>query len=329
MDKWGKGGAVWLLDLTNGRARVLTHGYALAVSRNGLGCLAFSPDSKLLAVCGVAGEAGFGKYQADYAVQLWEVSAGKEVPGFIRHGAAGHVAFSPDGKFIASAPWNSLFFPPGPMFILNPHNLLHLWDRSAGEAVKLSSSYHGFLWGIAFSPDSSQLAVAAGKHISLLDIGEGEEVHRFECGSKCAAPTFSPDGKFLAVHAWHGFVFATPDDHIEAWDVSSGRRQAFEPELTSWGCSIAFVPASQVLATTQVDNTIPFWDIASGRELRRIEFPNGAPCTFVFTPDGKELIGGGPESNPVVHMWDAKTGRDLQQWDLTSILESGEATKKK
>jgi Tol biopolymer transport system component len=105
VEKGGKWGAVWLLNLTNGNGRVVTSGPGIAVIVSGLGCLAFSPDSKFLAVCGSTGEIGFGWHsQSDYAVQLWDISTGKEVPGRIRHGEAGYVAFSPDGKFLAAAP---------------------------------------------------------------------------------------------------------------------------------------------------------------------------------------------------------------------------------
>ena len=189
--------------------------------------------------------------------------------------------------------------------------------------MKLSTSYHGlFLSGLAFSPDSTQLAVGTYSHISLLDIREKEEVQRFECGCRCLTPTFSPDGKFIAAYSWHGIVFSI-HGFIQVWDVDTGKKRDMNPALTACACSMAFVPASHTLATPQLDNTIPFWDVVSGREVRRLAFPQGAPCAFVFTPDGNRLIGGGPEPNPVLHMWDANTGKDLQHWDLTPLLKPG------
>ncbi len=79
VDKLSKWGAVWLLNLTNGSGRVVTSGPSIAVTGRSLGCLAFSPDSKLLAVCGSAGEIGFWWHSlSDYAVQLWDISTGEE-----------------------------------------------------------------------------------------------------------------------------------------------------------------------------------------------------------------------------------------------------------
>jgi WD40 repeat protein len=142
------------------------------------------------------------------------------------------------------------------------------------------------------------------------------------------APTFSPDGKLIAAYSWDGAI-NSPHAFIQVWDVDTAKRRDMNPALTACGGSIAFAPASRMLAATQLDNTIPFWDVASGREVRRLTFPEGAPCAFVFTPDGKALIGGGPEHNPVIHRWDANTGKDLQHWDLTPVLNARPPKKRK
>jgi WD40 repeat protein len=157
---------------------------------------------------------------------------------------------------------------------------------------------------------------------------KGTEVRRFECGTDCGPPTLSPDGKFITAYSWHHIIYSI-HGFIQVWDVDTGKKRTMNPVLTACGCSMAFVPGSQSLATPQLDNTISFWDVASGREVRRLTFAEGAPCAFVFTPDGKTMIGGGPEHNPVVHMWDASTGKDLQHWDLTSLLKPGAPKKKK
>jgi WD40 repeat protein len=321
-------GAAWLLSLTTGNARVVTSGPAVDVSGNGLGCLAFSPDSKLLAVCGGAGErGGCGGYRSpnsDYAVQLWDLSSGEEVQGLLPHGEAGYVSFSPDGNYIAAAPQQDGFpFVPVCPGIYNRDNMVHIWDGRTRVALDLSTAYHHhLLFGLDFSPDSTQLAVAFHKRISLIDVRERAEIHRFECGSNCASPVFSPDGKFLAGITWRGFANYAKQGIIRVWEVDSGVEHSEKP-VSIILCSQSFVPGSPVLAAPQTDDTMLFWDVAANREVRKLAFPQGVPCAFVFTPDGKALIGGGAESNPVVHMWDATTGKDLQHWDLTPILNRG------
>ena len=83
---------------------------------------------------------------------------------------------------------------------------------------------------------------------------------------------------------------------------------------------MAFSPIGGILAVAGEDSVLRFWDLRSGREIRRLAFPQGAPCPFLFTPDGEALIGGGRGANPIIHMWDANTGKELRHWDLTRVL---------
>jgi WD40 repeat protein len=331
-------GAVWLLNLASGEARVLESGIALSVKAYGLDCVAFSPDSNVLAVCGSASDYhGPFEYRnpvlSDYAVQLWDVSTGEELPGLMPRKATGplevndvgQIAFSADGNYLAASPWGDVsVIPP---FLHGSDDMVHLWELPKAQRVQLLTSYHGYLFGLAFSPDSVHLALAVHKHllgkthISLLDVQEREEVHRFECGGNCAGPVFSPDGKILAAVTWHGIWALARLFPIRFWDVDTGEKLADVPSAPWPGSSSAiFVPRSHTLAVREPDDTIAFWDAPSGREVRRLAFPEGAPAVFVFTPDGKALIGGGPETTPVLHMWDANTAKELQHWDLAGLF---------
>jgi WD40 repeat protein len=340
-------GVLWLLNLVSGEARVLESGLAFEMTSSGSDCVAFSPDSKVLAVAGNADDTSCADVPwfcgpnpsaqrspaADYAVQLWDVSAGTEIPGLMPHKVTGttfsnyatYVAFSAGGNYVAASSLEDVStIPP---FVHGSDNMVRLWKWPDAEPVNLSTSYHGFLYGLAFSPDSTRLAVAFNKHllgkthISLLDVEEREEVHRFDCGGGCAEPVFSPDGKILAVTTWHGVWAFSQRFSIRFWDVDTGEKLSDVPSAPWAGWSSAiFAPGSQTLAVREPDDTIAFWDGPSGREIRKLAFPEGAPAVFVFTPDGKALIGGGAEVTPVVHMWDANTGKELRQWDLSGLF---------
>jgi WD40 repeat protein len=251
----------------------------------------------------------------DYAVQLWDVATGRELPGFMRRGWVDWIAFSPDGKLLAAARYAGLF-PPFPAPWYEPRTLVHLWERQGGQPLKLSTSYHFEVGGLAFSPDSIRLAVANSKHISLIDVRERQEVYRFRCRAWSSRPSFSPDGKFIAAGDRHGTIYL--------WDVDTGKERPVNPSRTACPGTVVFSPVGDILAAGgDGTNTIHFWDASSGREVKSLSFPQGAPCPFFFTPDGRALVGGGAEATPVVHMWDAETGKELQRWDLTPFLEQG------
>lgn len=307
--------AIWLLNLEKGEAQLLGPGLDWEGLR---GPLTFTPDSKALAVQTSAGGRCGSAKNAILALRLWDVSTGRELPDVCTPlpwiFGPNSIAFSPDGKFLSTAKsWSgSLAFP----MLYDFHNLIRVWDRQTGARLKISTTYHGWLDGLAFSPDSSQLAVANNNHVSLLDIREKKEVYRYECGAMCSQPQFSPDGKLLA--AVDGYR------RIHAWDVNTGREHSLQQVRTArpyYLFDFCFVGQTQIAAGE--DNAIRFWDVPSGREIRSLAFPQGAPRPFVFTPDGQAIVGGGLEANPVIHMWDATTGKELRHWDLTTVLNQG------
>ncbi len=309
----GTWGALWLLNLASGEARLIRPGL---LWEGGAACVAFSPESSLLALCEAAHlpplPVPAPRFKgADYAAEVRDVSTGNQVPGFMRRGWVNWIGFAPDGKTLAAAK-DFGAFPPFPPPWGDLGNLLHLWDRQTGQALKLSTSFHGFIGGLAFSPDSTQLAVANNKHVSLLDVRERQEVHRFECHTFCYEPSFSPDGKFIATRDRHKLI------HV--WDVDTGQEHPLQQSHAQGAWFATFSPVGRTLAAVGDDNTMRFWEVPSGWEIRSLSFPQGAPYPFLFTPDGQAVVGGGAEAGPVVHMWDANTGKELQRWDLTPVL---------
>ncbi len=314
-------GTTWLSNLTNGATRLINPG----PTGDGF-ALEFSPDSRMLALGTVTGgNSGAYSYKnSHFAVQLWDVSSGIQLNGFwtdvctpLRSWtcAAHFVEFSPDGKYISAATaWSDTLTLP---VFYDPHNSLRLWDRQSGAPLKLSKSFHGSIGGLAFSPDSAELAIAHNKNVSIYDLREGKQVYLYKCGDYCFRPQFSQTGKFLAAVDRHGRIYA--------WDVQSGKKlpspQVQTPVSGRDSSRLCFVGETLVAAGT--DNKMHLFEMPSGQETRSLEFSKGLPYWFSFTPDGRSIVGAGPEVNPVIHMWNATTGQELRHWDLTAVLNEG------
>jgi RNA polymerase sigma factor (sigma-70 family) len=72
---------------------------------------------------------------------------------------------------------------------------------------------------------------------------------------------------------------------------------------------IAFLPGDRTLVSLAWGK-IDFWDMATGKEVRRIEDP-GWSFANTLSPDGKILVA--ETENSAAHLWDAATGKELRQ----------------
>jgi RNA polymerase sigma factor (sigma-70 family) len=72
---------------------------------------------------------------------------------------------------------------------------------------------------------------------------------------------------------------------------------------------LAFLPGDKTLVT-MASGVIEFWDVTTGKEVRRVEDPGWAFAN-TLSPDGKTLVAETRDS--AAHLWDAVTGKELHQ----------------
>jgi WD40 repeat protein len=132
--------------------------------------VAFSPDDGTLA-------AGSGD-----GATLWTVATGHARARLDHAGAVHAVAFSPDGRSLATAAEG---------------NDVRLWDVATGRT--LATLRHARpVGGVAFSPDGRALATAARDGVRLWDVATGKALTALAADDEVLGVAFSPDGTTLA-----------------------------------------------------------------------------------------------------------------------------------
>lgn len=115
------------------------------------------------------------------------------------------------------------------------------------------------------------------------------------------ALAISSDGK---LYAW------TVEDHVIVSDIRTQAQVTAFTENAVIATSVAFNPASTVIAAGMENGEIRLFDLtsraSSSREIRRMTGHTGAVTAITFSPDGTLIASGGADKT--LRIWNASTG---------------------
>jgi WD40 repeat protein len=217
----------------------------------------------------------------------------------IDHGNIRAVAFSPDGKSLAT----------GRGFMGNiPHNeSVNIWDAQSGSLIRnlpgpaVSGTMRNDVTALAFNPDSRYLAVSyslqpdRGNSIYLFDVESGERVRVMQPSSSAFGQlVFFDGGKRLACMDY-SFEY-------DVFDVETGKRM----QNISDPAQYALSPDGKYLAkATSKDNTLRIIERVTGREVKVLGTTKGL-YLFAYSPDGRHLADWGLDG---LRIWDVTSGK--------------------
>ena len=77
--------------------------------------------------------------------------------------------------------------------------------------------------------------------------------------------------------------------------------------------AIAIAPDGKTALSGSYDHTLRLWDLASGREIRKIEGYSDPFWSVAFAPDGKTALSGSAWAD-TLRLWDLATGREIRKF---------------
>jgi WD40 repeat protein/serine/threonine protein kinase len=262
----------------------------------------FSPDHSSILTVGGAG------------AKLWDRETADEQMLFSPHGVVASAAFSPDGKRIVTASWDSS---------------AKIWDAESGKsqlrldratAGKLGA-HQGFVNSAVFSPDAEGqwiLTASDDGTARLWDAATGEVLKTFSGHTgRVRAASFSPDGKRI--------LTASSDKTARLWDADTGKPiHVLQGHKLGVLCA-AFSDDGGWIVTGGEDNEALIWDAASGQRttapalqghtagITSVAFSRGhvavANPNELHQEAGLRVVTGSRDNS--AKLWDSRTGKEI------------------
>ncbi len=249
--------------------------------------LAYSPGGTLLAI----GRSD-GKAELLAARTLAPVGAPFRVTAT---GNAESVAFSPDGKVLATS---------------GDDGTVRLWSVSDPARPRLLASVHDsgtYVYTVVFAPDGKTLAAASTDNLTRLwDVADPARPVAF--GRPLSGPAsyaiglaFSPDSRLLAV--------GSADKTVRIWDLRDPGHAVLSgvplTGPTGYVWALAFSPDGSTLAAGVTDGTVWLWHVADPAHpglAATLTGPAGHVYSVAYSPSGATLAAASTDGT--VHLWD-------------------------
>ena len=300
-----------------------------------ISAVAFSPDSKTLAVGGyrevllwdlagaklakrigtgqldglvhavafVDGEGtlavGDGVPHQSGAVKIFNCQTGEPIVTFDEPKRVVYcLATSPDGILLAAGDADSL---------------VHVWNLNTKKLAKTIDAHNGWVLGAAFSSDGKRLATAsADQTLRVWNVDTWEPAVRYDLPATVHGAAISPDGKIVVGAVGGPGEWALRIGRID-FDPQQAARRKPEPRPISTGTGmpldVVWPARGEYVFVPCNDHTVRVYQGNNGRLVKTLDGHTDWVYCMAASPDGKCLASGSADGT--VKLWNGADGKPL------------------
>ena len=223
-------------------------------------------------------------------VYMWNALDGEKAFPNHRHFGLTTLAWSPNGKYIASA---------------SKDESVQVWEAATGHVLLKHQGHADRVNALAWSPDGSRIASAGGsfvrnQHIvQIWDANKDRSALTYHGHTDAVfSVAWSPDGTSVAS--------ASKDKTVQVWDAAIGNEFVTYKGHSAPVKTVSWSPDGASIASGSIDGLVHIWDPFTGQPVGSYKGHDSKVTAVAWSPDATSVASASEDGT--VHIWEASTG---------------------